>query len=72
MPHFWLTYRNSGRLRSVFIVDAPSPRGYELGADLVAHVPSKQIGRMLTGREAEKLLARFERSRPKANKRASP
>jgi hypothetical protein len=24
MPHFWLTYRNSGRLRSVFIVDASS------------------------------------------------
>jgi hypothetical protein len=39
---------------------APFAKGHLLGAELVALVPPTQIGRMLSGNEAAKLLARFE------------
>jgi hypothetical protein len=39
---------------------APFATGHLLGAELVALVPPTQIGRMLSGAEAAKLLARFE------------
>jgi hypothetical protein len=55
---------------AVGAVDAGAPfgEGHVLGADLVALVSPAQVGRMLSGAEAAKLLARFEgrkRRRPK-------
>jgi hypothetical protein len=41
-------------------VGAPFAKGHLLGAAIVALVPPTQIGRMLSGNEAAKLLARFE------------
>jgi hypothetical protein len=39
---------------------APFAKGHLLGAEMVPLVPPTQIGRMLSGNEAAKLLARFE------------
>jgi hypothetical protein len=39
---------------------APFAKGHLLGTELVALVPPTQIGRMLSGNEAAKLLARFD------------
>jgi hypothetical protein len=50
---------------------APFAKGHLLGAEIVALVPSTQIGRMLSGNEAAKLLARFEghkHRRPKSDR----
>ena len=46
--------------------------GHEVGAELIAAVPSSQTGRMLSGDEAAMLLGRLEsrrpsRARPKAS-----
>jgi hypothetical protein len=39
---------------------APFGKGHLLGAEQIALVPPAQIGRMLSGAEAAKLLARFD------------
>jgi hypothetical protein len=45
-----------------------SPRATKLGADLVELIPAAQIGRMLSGAEAAKLLARFD-GKPRRSKK---
>jgi hypothetical protein len=89
MPHFWLSYRDAGRLVGVVIVESASliqarlnaavggvdagatfAEGHELGSDLVVLVAPAQIGRLLSGKEAEKLLARFEGREPRRPRRS--
>jgi hypothetical protein len=58
---------NSGPLNaSVRGVDAGATfaEGHELGAELIAVVPSSQTGRLLSGGEATTLLKRLEGRKP--------
>jgi hypothetical protein len=51
-------------------IDAGTPfaEGHELDTDLVELIPAAQIGRMLSGAEAAKLLARFD-GKPRRSKK---
>jgi hypothetical protein len=55
----------------VSVVDAGATfaEGHELGSELVVLVAPAQIGRLLSGKEAEKLLARFEGRKPRRSKK---
>jgi hypothetical protein len=80
MPHFWMTYRDSGRSVGAIIMEAPSLiqaglkviRGVGAGATFAeGHELSADqaalvpaIGRMLATDEAERLLTKLKARKP--------
>ena len=87
MPHFLLVCRESGRPVGVVIMEAPSmleaytnaqnladvPFGeaHELSAKMMTSMPPTQIGRMMSGAEAAKMIGRLVERRVKPEEMTS-